>query len=462
MNSLRWLTASKSALASVIAIGLAMAIGWDRPYWAGISAMIVSLPYVGAAIEKGLMRIFGTLFGAAYIYAVTILFPQNQFGYCLMLSLFLIAMGYFASGKYFPYAFILSGITAAIIAVDTYLEPQNIWSVAHVRVLEICLGVVCAVSINAVIFPRSAGQALFQQIADKINDFSKLYTHAAQTYFDKRPSDTDLDALEATLIDDLAKLHPLLKQAVRDSSIVLHNSQSIENLLAGLGALFISLVTLIRASERPVLKAYQKEFKTEISSFREAVEMSFKQLEDAFRNKKAITYQALIDAYTALNKRIENCRSHGRNLDYKLEDTTQFYALVTSLGAIKDALIRLSNAATQINTPLKKNQNKTKDNYTPRKLWQFQPHRLKHGIKIAVATLFAWYFWLWTQWPGGVEAVVTTVIVTQMTTQATNRKTMLRVFGCLLGGACGALAIVLVTPYCDNYSSFAFPLYAFI
>ena len=56
--------AMKTALAMVLAYGVALSMDWDNPYWAGFSVAFCFLSTVGESLNKGLLRLSGTLLGS--------------------------------------------------------------------------------------------------------------------------------------------------------------------------------------------------------------------------------------------------------------------------------------------------------------------------------------------------------------------------------------------------------------
>ena len=56
--------ATKTALAMVLAYGVALSMDWDNPDWAGFAVAFCSLSTVGESLNKGLLRLSGTLLGA--------------------------------------------------------------------------------------------------------------------------------------------------------------------------------------------------------------------------------------------------------------------------------------------------------------------------------------------------------------------------------------------------------------
>ena len=58
------------------------------------------------------------------------------------------------------YACVLSGYTAALIGIPATLHPDAAFMQAVWRLLEVCLGILCATVVSAAIFPQSAGAAM--------------------------------------------------------------------------------------------------------------------------------------------------------------------------------------------------------------------------------------------------------------------------------------------------------------
>ena len=53
--------AIKTALAMTIAYAISLWMGWNKPYWAGFAVAVISLATTGQSLNKGAMRMLGTL-----------------------------------------------------------------------------------------------------------------------------------------------------------------------------------------------------------------------------------------------------------------------------------------------------------------------------------------------------------------------------------------------------------------
>ena len=69
--STRTKEAIKTALAMTIAYGVALAMDWDNPSWAGVAVAVISLATVGQSLNKGAMRMLGTLL--AFVVSLTLI-----------------------------------------------------------------------------------------------------------------------------------------------------------------------------------------------------------------------------------------------------------------------------------------------------------------------------------------------------------------------------------------------------
>ena len=54
--------AIKTALATVLAYGVALSMDWEHAYWAAFAVAFCTLSTVGESLNKGLLRLIGTVF----------------------------------------------------------------------------------------------------------------------------------------------------------------------------------------------------------------------------------------------------------------------------------------------------------------------------------------------------------------------------------------------------------------
>jgi hypothetical protein len=80
--------ALKTALAITIAYMVPLAMGWNQPYQGAVAIMVIAAAGpLHETLGKGVMRVLGTVAGAAVGLALLALFPQDPLGYFLTLSI---------------------------------------------------------------------------------------------------------------------------------------------------------------------------------------------------------------------------------------------------------------------------------------------------------------------------------------------------------------------------------------
>ncbi len=124
MLSVRTKESIKTALAMTIAYGIALSMDWDRPYWAGLAVAFISLSTIGQSLNKGAMRMLGTLIALLVSLAIIALFAQERWGF--MVALFGIGELGLGDALYFSFItgltigygdILVSSIAGRIIAV---------------------------------------------------------------------------------------------------------------------------------------------------------------------------------------------------------------------------------------------------------------------------------------------------------------------------------------------------------
>ena len=80
--------AIKTALATVLAYGVALSMDWDHAYWAAFAVAFCTLSTGGESLNKGLLRFSGTVLGSLAAVTLIALFPQDRWLFLIGMSLF--------------------------------------------------------------------------------------------------------------------------------------------------------------------------------------------------------------------------------------------------------------------------------------------------------------------------------------------------------------------------------------
>jgi uncharacterized membrane protein YccC len=154
--SARFKDAFKLALAMLIAYAIALSQGWGTPFWAGFAVVFCGLTAVGDSLNKGLLRVFGTLFGAVAGLALLGLFPQDRWAFLIAMTLFIVFCSYMMGRTTRWYFWFMAGITVPIVAVTA--EPNSLYDFnrAVLRTQQTTLGIVVYTLVSVLIWPTSS------------------------------------------------------------------------------------------------------------------------------------------------------------------------------------------------------------------------------------------------------------------------------------------------------------------
>ena len=170
----------KLALAVVIIYAIAFYLGWEKPYWATVSAVSVNLLSTGLTMHRGLIRVLGTAAGGFLGLVVIGMFPQERWAYLCAASVVLLVLGYMATGKKEPYFYLIVLIT--FIVVIAVVQQKNFtgsgvaFEVVMLRVTQTWMGSLVMILIMIYVFPyRTVDE--FEDLAHKRWDNQrKLYS----------------------------------------------------------------------------------------------------------------------------------------------------------------------------------------------------------------------------------------------------------------------------------------------
>ena len=138
--STRTKEAIKISLAMVIAFGIALWMDWERPYWAGFAVAFISLDTLGASLNKGAMRMLGTLVAIVAAFTFLALFPQQRWLFMTLVSLYVGLCAYMMTGKKRQYFWYASGFICVVIAVNSS-NSLNAFQIAVERAQETGTGI---------------------------------------------------------------------------------------------------------------------------------------------------------------------------------------------------------------------------------------------------------------------------------------------------------------------------------
>lgn len=150
-------SAAQTALAFALTYALAFYWNLDRPFWAGFTVLMVSLPSIGQSLQKGVLRMFGTLIGAAVGLLLLSLFAQERIVLLSVLSIYMCMMLFFMlANAYYSYVFFISIIVTLIIVLMAAHQPQDAFYLSVYRTEETTLGIAVYTAVTLLFAPRTS------------------------------------------------------------------------------------------------------------------------------------------------------------------------------------------------------------------------------------------------------------------------------------------------------------------
>lgn len=165
----------RTGLAIVLAVGIALAMDWQRPQWAGIAVMSISQDRGAATRGKGVLRLLATLGAAVSALTLIALFYQDRWGFFLALSLYVGLCGYHMLGSRHAYAWRVATYVCPVIAISAGgADGINDFATAIERLLENVTGVLAIVSLGLLVRPPGGRTSLEDHVSSLVRTFADL------------------------------------------------------------------------------------------------------------------------------------------------------------------------------------------------------------------------------------------------------------------------------------------------
>jgi uncharacterized membrane protein YccC len=206
----------KTALAMVLAYGVALSMDWQYPYWAGFSVAFCSLSTVGESLNKGLLRLFGTLLGGLAAITLIALFPQDRWMFLICMSVFIGFCTFMMSGTSRWYFWYLAGLSAPLLALAGGANAPNDFQTVILRTEETTLGILSYSLVWLLIWPSSTRE-VFKDAVRRLVAIHRQLTARYLTSTIVEPDDAEVEALRREATQVSARLGGLLDGAEIDS-----------------------------------------------------------------------------------------------------------------------------------------------------------------------------------------------------------------------------------------------------
>ncbi len=208
--------AIKTGLAMTIAYGIALKMGWDKPMWAGFAVAFISLATIGQSLNKGAMRMFGSLVAVVVALTLIALFSQDRWLFMLSLSIYIGFCTYMMSGTKRQYFWNVCGFVCVIICMDAGPDPINAFNTAMLRAQETGLGILVYSVIAFLLWPTNSYADFEDTVCTMASTQQQLFQSSLNLMRGQDKTD-DTQALNAQLLQAQARFAQLFEAAESDS-----------------------------------------------------------------------------------------------------------------------------------------------------------------------------------------------------------------------------------------------------
>jgi p-hydroxybenzoic acid efflux pump subunit AaeB len=446
--------ALRTAIGTVIAILIAFKFHLDTPYWAGMTVVIVANLYTGSIVDKAILRIIGTIAGAwgGYFVAGIVVnsLPLFLFANFLLVA---IASYYYIFSRY-AYAYLLAGISGFIVVAQLAMQPENTLVVAIWRPIEIGLGVLVSAVTAFSLFPNKIQHSLEKQIHSIFN-FLDLQLQLFEEGVINNFAAQELLKNNLELKRSLRKATDMIGFLRREAGIKRERIDQFRAILDLLYALSRTLNYYAISLKDTALSVYEKN----------ALPVVFQALHEDLKTVETLFFNSQTENHIHSVKKIKQWTQN-----YPV-DQPKNYKLNGLFKQISSYFLRMSHVLSG------------QEKWNPQQHFLSAQTRLsrdldviKHSIKVGLSAVLALGFWLLSDWPGGLNGIISSIVISVKKTSFEMKSTSIhRLLGCLLGGgiALGSLYLMAMNLYdfiiilffslwMFNYYSFKYPKYAYI
>src|SRR5215470_2233148 len=234
--------AAKTALAMVLAYGIALSMNWDNPFWAGFAVAFCSLSTVGESLNKGMLRLAGTVVGGLAALTLVAAFPQDRWLFLACMSAFTGFCAFMTFGKSRWYFWYVAGFTTPLLAITGGVNATNDFEAVILRIEETTVGILSYSLVWLLLWPTSSYKALEDAVRRLVAVHRQLIAHYLAPQTIGKSHDVEMEALRRESSQVLAHLAGQLDAAELDSYEVWEAHQAWR-------ALIQQLSQLARASE---------------------------------------------------------------------------------------------------------------------------------------------------------------------------------------------------------------------
>lgn len=400
----------KFGLAGVLAVFIALLIRLEMPTWALFTVFVLMIAqYVGAIAEKSVFRIIGTVVGAVLGYVVTAAFEQQPVVYLSIVGVvvaFCTAM--FGQSRY-PYAFLLCGMTMTVVASNGLGNPDFSWQYALWRIEEVTLGILVAIVVQSLIWPRFAREEFSKNARAAFADLQSCFQASAEAVFQGGNAEAVKRAEEFPA--RISALRGLLDFGARESQYFRNRLPTYFEITTCLSRIASAIATLSRSL--PPESYYHQKVRLETTAIHAALEAALGDLAQADSDQisRASHRARLQKAFAVLEDKLSELRADPALFALPAEETMAFGLHLLAADEIRQQIERAHELFDSLPAMGDLRGHREPEPFVspfPPPFW------IRSGIKSGIAVVAALILDNWLQPPGASMFVLGTWVMTAL------------------------------------------------
>ncbi len=325
----------KTALATILSLFAARAMGLHFGYWAALSAVIVMQVSVADSVRVGWYRVTGTAIGAAMGVAAITAFPDTA---VMNSAALFLAVGICAFMTRYNSRYRMAAITATIVIMASTGQPDRMVFGLE-RVAEIAIGVGVAFAVSVLVWPLKATTTLGRRLEAHFGQAADYYAMLVEAYLDRQ------SPLSPRLLDVYSKAvhanRALWRQARRHEGLIYRDAtRDIDDRIDMLERCAQHMRSMLRS-----LGDVQDEegFDVIMAAQMRETAQAVAEAMDAIAEGETPTADRLHTALDAADARLSDLRGQGVTRRLSLARLMQFFSFFHAMRSIARDVVRLTS-----------------------------------------------------------------------------------------------------------------------
>lgn len=436
LTTYRLLHSFKISLACLICIVVNNILHLDFSFFSVVSAFVILCLYPTASVAKGLERVIGPTVWVLVIMVLIHYVPYWSLYLALMIVVALVS-SYLYAAEVFAYANILGGIISIVVLTLGVQSSQAAINAGTDLIKVLVLGVTTALFVQKLIFPHNSYRKFMGELA-----------HVFDYFINKLGTSKSVSSLT---FSQITMLFTLVEQCRSDIS---EKKQSVSKFKAVIYDLKQMYATINALDQK--LKAFNNEFsklfKQHINTALIDINDNMQALGQAIRLGRPFRSFNISPAFNRIDELLSKMRDDETTQKYDIYDIVIATDTINAVRHLSDQLYAFTkhyNAALETE--------KNIENIAKKKVGKIFPLKIEHikkAVKLSLGIIILCLLYLYCDWPGGIQAVITVaVVIAQPNVGVGLEKNIQRMEGIILGAAIGiVLALVInALPYYTLY-----------